>query len=268
MFGGDTLAGFRERLGAVLTGDLRLDRGLSRALAAEAADKIGLGGADALGAVRARLAEWDIDTQWAVVANDERARLIAERVEPYLRGPTLVLGCGDGAVGERLCEMDCPVLLCEREQACGTDRRRHAAPFFPYRGTVDGLPLCETVLVTPAAGSDEDPEALLAVAARTRARRVVLIDTLVEVGCSDEMHTLFQLFFGRCLGDECAAGRRERRTLEGWVSFAESLGRIATIERWDSAPGVPLPHGVFVIDLERSESQPRTPKTLPSRSLP
>ncbi len=251
MFGGDTLAGFRERLGAVLTGDLRLDRSLSRKLAIEAAEKVGRGGADALPGVRARLAEWDIDAQWAVLASDERPRVIADRVEPYLRGTTLVLGCGDGAVGERLSEMDCPVVLSDREDASAHDRRRHTAPFFPYRGTADGLPVCDTVLVTPAAGCREDPRELFAVAVDVGAKRIVMVDTLVEYGCTEEMHALFRLVFARCLADERPWGRGEKRTLEGWVSVAERHGAIAGIERWESTPGVPLPHGLFAVDLAR-----------------
>lgn len=256
MFGGDTLAGFRDRTWAVLTGDLKLDRALSTRLCDEAADRLRRGGADALTGVRARLAEWDIDAQWAVLATEERPRAIAERVEPYLRGATLVLGCGDGSVGERLFEMDCPVFLCDDHHVRGGAGRLKSLPFAPV-GAASGLPVCETVLVTPAAGCDEDPLDLLRLATDTRASRVVLVVALLEKGCPEEVHALFQLFASRCLGEEGCARKGATRTLEEWVSELSRLGTIAAIERWASVPGLPLPHGLFAVDLARGEGRGR-----------
>ena len=250
MFGGETLTGFGMRLGAVLRGDLCLDTALSKRLAAEGAELLATGGADALSALRTRLAEWDIDAQWSQLLRDERAQTLAEWVEPFTRGTVLHLLCGDGLPGERLSELGPPVLLADREGACPVDRRRHAVPYLSFLGTEGGLPICDTVLLCTALHTEEDADALLGVVERSSARRLVVVENVVEDGCPAQLHLLMDLFYQRCLGVPVRASRG-RRTAEAWLGACERIGSVAALERWESVPGVPLPHALIAVDLER-----------------
>ena len=230
MVGGDALEVFRERLATVLRGDLCLDKALSRSLAAEAARMIATGGLDAAGALRARLAEWDIDRQWAELLRGERAQALADWVEPYARGTVVHLCAADKLLYERLSQMGCPAVLAERDGA-------------------DGLPLCETVLLTGALSGVADADELLSEVARSSATRLVLVEAVVEDGSPPELHALFDGVFERCLGRPTKRPAR-RRTAEEWLALTERHGRVAALERWESVPGIPLPHALIAADLE------------------
>lgn len=249
MFGGETLLGFGERLGAVLRRDLCLDSSLSKRLAAEGTEMLATGGVDALEALRARLAEWDIGAQWGQLLRDERAQALAEWVDPYVRGTVLHLLCGDGLVGERLSELGPPVLLVDREGGCPVTLRGHALAWPGSLGAEGELPLCDTVLLCTAMHAEEEPDAVLEAVARSSARRLVLVEQVVEDGGPAQLHLLMDLFFERCLGAPVRRSRG-RRTAEEWLAACERRGRVAALERWESVPGVPLPHALIAVDLE------------------
>jgi hypothetical protein len=111
---------------------------------------------------------------------------------------------------------------------------------------------CSTAAKPPAvctaAHAEEDPEALLARAKRTGARRLVLVENVVESGASAELLALMSLFFHKCLGAVPRPARPRHRTIEGWMVPFADRGRIAAVERKDSVPGVPLAHALLVVD--------------------
>lgn len=230
MVGGDALEVFRERLARVLRGDLCLDRALSQRLSAEAAAMLATGGLDAAGALRARLAEWDIDRQWAQLLREERAQALADWVEPYARGTVVHLCAPDKLLCERLSHMGCPAVVAGRDGA-------------------DGMPLCDTVLLTSSLSAATDADEMLGEVARSPATRLILIEAVVEEGSSSDLHALFDGVFERCLGQP-PRGHVRRRTAEEWLALTERHGRVAALERWESVPGVPLPHALIAADLE------------------
>lgn len=230
MFGGDTLEVFRERLSRVLRGDLCLDSALTKRLAGEATIMLAEGREGAAERLRARLAEWDIDRQWAQVLRDEKAQSLAEWVEPYARGTVVDLLAKDGALVERLSQLGCPSVLVRRDGE-------------------KGLTNADTALFCDALSTAVGAEEALREVTRSSASRIVIVEAVVEEGSSERLHALFDLFFERCLGRP-ARGAVKRRSAEEWLAVAEKHGAVAALERWESLPGVPLPHALIAVDLD------------------
>jgi hypothetical protein len=252
MFATDTLARFRERICAVLTRDLQLDPGFSFDLASASTELLAKQGTEAFGAIRAILSQWGVVEQWVQVLDHERSLAIAEWVAPYLRGTVLDLLCGNGRVGEQLWELGSPVILTEREHAYPLDRTRHTVPFVHFSDHATTLPACDTVLLCTALHHEEDPDALLATAARTTAARLVIVESVAESDCPPELGRLMDLFVNRCLTSTRLRLPSRHRPVEAWMAPDVCRGRIAAIERRDSVPGVPLVHALIVVDLERT----------------
>jgi hypothetical protein len=251
MFGADTLARFRDRLSEGMTRDLQLDASFSWRMARDVTEMIAARGAEAFTAVRARLAEWDIGVQWQHVLREERARAVAEWVEPFARGTVLDLLGGAGRAAEMLAELGPEVIVLDKEKPA---KGACPLPFFHLRSPREtSLPHCDTVLFCQVLSREEDPEWLLSMASRTSARRLLIVENVVEPEHPRDVLELMDLFFERCLPSPSVAARARtrprHRPLETWLSPLVSRGAIAAIERRPSLPGVPLSHALIAVDL-------------------
>ena len=254
MFNASTLSLFRERLCLVLTRDLGLAAGFSLDFAHTAEELLRRKGVGAFVDIRARLRRSHIDARWEALLDEQRSRVMADWVAPYVRGSVLDLLATGGRTGQLLAEIGSPVTISARPESYKFDRSLYTLPYLYFsEESAHVIPACDTVMLNTALHRESDQEGILALAASASRGRLLIVEHVVEPDYPPELLLLWDMFYNQCLTTRGLLSSGQYRTAEEWMAPALCPGRIAAVERRDDIPGVPLAHALIVIDV-RDES--------------
>jgi hypothetical protein len=241
---------FRAKVGALIENDLAMSADYAHAFTTNIADRVSVPVPD-LQSINSELEFSEIRSRWNTVLREWRAAQMAEWVLPSIRGSLLDLLCGEGDVGERLSQHQVDVTLTERSNAYDYDRRNHRVPYYPFEtlAQMEPQPTFDTVLLCAVLHHEPDPEALLSLGARMARQRLIIVENCLEPDFPLDYHLLVDIFFNNCLNKIAVDCPASHKTLEGWVALISKYGKVETVGRRDSTPGIPLSHHLLVVEL-------------------
>lgn len=193
---------------------------------------------------------------WGDSLTTDRAEQLAQWIAPQLRGERVLdILCGDGAIAVRMEIITGKKLhLVERHDQCGVVNR----PWFDRIEDFESLlfraqpHICDTAVLCTVLHHELDPLATLALAAKCASQRVVIVENCIESLFGKDYHLLIDAIFNRSLYRTCLAWPGEHRTAEEWGAMCTGLGSAHIVDRKTSVPGVPLPHTIIVLELDRT----------------
>jgi hypothetical protein len=200
------------------------------------------------------IAENGLREPWGQALATARAELLSRWIAPQLVGSCVLdLLCGDGAVGMRLeADAGVAVRLVEREHQRGVVERPWAArieDFEPFARCAQPA-VCDTAVLVAVLHHEEDPSAALALAARSAARRVVIVENCLEPDYGCDYHLVVDRLFNASLFHTGLPCPGQHRTAAEWVAMGCAFGHAHVVDRRTDVPGIPLAHTLNVLDLE------------------
>jgi hypothetical protein len=189
----------------------------------------------------------EIQLRWNYIFRELRSKFLAEWIKPYVVGNLLDLLCGDGDIGKHISDMQVEVTLSER-RCCNN----HRLAFIPYQElrTVCALPQFDTVLLSTVLHHTPNPNELILLGTQIARKRLIIIENCLEQEYPLDFHLLMDLFFNfglNQLNEECPGNHRDS---SAWYNTLLEYGSVVDVGRKDNIPGVPLPHHIFIIDVE------------------
>lgn len=190
-----------------------------------------------------------IGRRWNRVLATDRAPFLAELLAPHVTGTVLDLLCGNGAVARSLQQLTgTPVAMVERS---GCDDGQIAAAtvleFDEFRSS-KGDAAYDTVLLCTVLHHEWDPMTLLAIAARTVRRRIIVVENCIDDGCPMEYQELVDLIFNESLNRTSLPCPGSHQTLAEWLSLCARFGEARAVAAVAAVPGIPLSHDLIVME--------------------
>ncbi|MEU3563668.1 hypothetical protein [Kitasatospora sp. NPDC006786] len=198
------------------------------------------------------LAQSGVRREWNRVLSQERSAFLASWLRSYLQVPVLDVLGGDFSVLRALVAAGLPadgVAGCERPDAYQVDWATQ--PFQVHRvkpGVVLPPGPFRSLLISTVLHHEPDPGRLLEAAARTGARRWVVVENCVDGANSEAFHLFVDQFFNRCLNNFDVPCVEQHRTVEQWREVLGGYGKVVHEETRTDVPGMPFPYTLLVVD--------------------
>jgi len=162
----------------------------------------------------------------------------------------LDLGCGDGKVGQLLCERkNCMVTLMDI-----MDYNKTSIPLVPYNGRDIHYPdnFFDHVLLLTVLHHSDDPVRVMGEALRVADQSVIIIESVYFNELHRQINKLFDWFYNRVLNNPRINVPFNFLTPEAWVALFEKLGgKVAHMEHLGiDEPLVPEWHTLYVVEKQ------------------
>lgn len=241
-----------RRVSGVVSGDLGLG---SRSADALADRIVAVGNSTSvkqmLEGLRKFLRNSEVRAAWNLGFATKRAPALAAWLQPFIRGRTLELLCGSGAIGRCLADA------------------RHDIHWMDRRGVPEhyamqaGIPVMEfshdfchwhpkafdTVLLITELHHHSRWRELWCTAQQLARQQVIVVENCVRPGEGRALHYLVDLFFNRALNHSPTACPGTHAKPERWLEWFQENGDVIAHESRASIPCVPISHDLFVIDV-------------------
>jgi SAM-dependent methyltransferase len=245
---------FREKVNALIQQDLGIDFNCSTTFTQYAGNLLLKEQADALPKIAQVLAQQGIKDKWNQVLWSNRSEVLGQWIAPYIVGDLLDLLCGHGSVGKLLTELGSNVVLSERESIYPKGWELPAnLPYIPFfkLSRVPPKQQFDTVLLCTVLHHELNPQALLALASRLAKKRIIIVENCIESDFPADYQLLMDIFFNNCLNSTDLDSPAFHKTVEQWIDFVLTHGRVIHLERLNSLSGVPLSHQLIVIEVNQ-----------------
>jgi hypothetical protein len=251
-FSQDLLASFESALNRVLASDIGMNHGPAERLAREMTGLLACGGPHALSRLALGLRQTGVRPLWNRVLRRDRPAKLTSWVLPYCEGSVLDLLCGDGRVGGCLASKGASVTLAERPDSYRV-RRPCGLPFLEFETLSKARTGTKfrTVLLCTVLHHELSAEETLQLASRLCTKRLIIVENCLTPTFTEPIQLLMDLFYCRCLNSFDLPSEGQHRWPEEWSKMLAAHGDLVCYERRAGMPGIPLPHDLFIVDLER-----------------